>query len=214
VNFSESSGSREKIASSLASWYGIQLNVPTLLRAYPQRLLDKRPFTKKIMRTRHRRHSFLLWTETIFLGILWIILVAACASFKYMSDLRLIGTVQLCTAMIWHSAHTSACARALWPRSSRQEKEARMMGAMKHLMSLLISGALIAGSGGAAMAQQSDKDKDSVKQTTKDVANDTKKAGKATGKAVKKTTKKVVHKAASETKKGAEKVEDKTNPKK
>jgi uncharacterized protein HemX len=89
-----------------------------------------------------------------------------------------------------------------------------MMGAIKHLMSLLISGALIAGSGGAAMAQQSDKDKDSVKQTTKDVANDTKKAGKATGKAVKKTTKKVVHKAASETKKGAEKVEDTTNPKK
>jgi uncharacterized protein HemX len=88
------------------------------------------------------------------------------------------------------------------------------MGATKHLMSLLISGALIAGSGGAAMAQQSDKDKDSVKQTTKDVANDTKKAAKATGKAVKKTTKKVVHTGAKETKKGAEKVEDKTNPKK
>ena len=42
------------------------------------------------------------------------------------------------------------------------------MGAMKHLMSLLISGALIAGSGGAAMAQQSDKNKDGVKQTTKE----------------------------------------------
>jgi hypothetical protein len=109
------------------------------------------------------------------------------------------GTVQLWTAIIWHSAHTSA---------SQKRR------AMKHLMSLLISGVLITGSGGAAIAQQSDKDKDSVKQTTKDVANDTKKAGKATGKAVKKTTKKVVHKAASETKKGAEKVEDKTNPKK
>ena len=95
-----------------------------------------------------------------------------------------------------------------------KKKEARIMRAMKHLMSLLITGALITGSGGAAIAQQSDKDKNSVKQTTKDVANDTKKAGKATGKAVKKTTKKVVHKAASETKKGAEKVEDKTNPKK
>ena len=84
---------------------------------------------------------------------------------------------------------------------------------MKHLMSLLISGALIAGSGGAAMAQQADKDH-SVKQTTKDVGRDTKKAAKATGKAVKKTTKKVVHKAAKVTKKGADKVEDKTAPKK
>ena len=88
------------------------------------------------------------------------------------------------------------------------------MGSMKQLMSLLISGALIAGSGGAAMAQQSNKDKDSVKQTTKDVAHDTKKAAKATAKAVKKTTKTVVHKAAQETKQGAEKVEDKTNSKK
>jgi len=94
------------------------------------------------------------------------------------------------------------------------KKEARIMGSMKHLVSLLISVALIAGSGGAAVAQQSNKDKDSVKQTTKDVANDTKKAAKATGKAVKKTTKKVVNKAATETKKGAEKVEDKTNSKK
>jgi hypothetical protein len=93
------------------------------------------------------------------------------------------------------------------------EKEARIMGSMKHLISLLISVALIAGPG-AAMAQQSNKDKVSVKQTTKDVANDTKKAAKATGKAVKKTTKKVVNKAATETKKGAEKVEDKTKSKK
>ena len=33
------------------------------------------------------------------------------------------------------------------------------MGTMKHLMILLVSGALIGGSGGAAMAQKSDKDK-------------------------------------------------------
>jgi len=99
-------------------------------------------------------------------------------------------------------------------RSKATGKGVRIMGSMKQLMSLLISGALIAGSGGAAMAQQSNKDKDSVKQTTKDVANDTKNAAKATGKAVKKTTKKVVHKAAAETKKGAGKVEDKTNLKK
>jgi uncharacterized protein HemX len=88
------------------------------------------------------------------------------------------------------------------------------MGSIKHLMSVLISGALIAGSSGAAMAQQSNKDKDSVKQTTKDVANDTKKAAKGTGKAVKKTTKKVVHKGAKVTRKSAEKVEDKTETKK
>lgn len=88
------------------------------------------------------------------------------------------------------------------------------MGPIKHLMSVLISGALIAGFGGAAMAQQPDNDKDGVKQTTKDVANDTKKAAKATGRAVKKTTKSVVHKAAKGTKKTAEKVEENTETKK
>jgi len=92
-----------------------------------------------------------------------------------------------------------------------KDQEARIMRTVKHLMSWLISGALIAGSGGAAMAQQSDKD--SVKQDTKDVAKDTKKAAKATGKAVKKTTKKVVNKTAKATKKGATKVEDKTDAK-
>ena len=85
---------------------------------------------------------------------------------------------------------------------------------MKDLISVLISGVLIAGFGGATMAQQAEKDKDSVKQTTKDVGKDTKKAAIATGKAVKKTTKKVVNKAAEATKKGAAKVEDKTAPKK
>jgi uncharacterized protein HemX len=109
------------------------------------------------------------------------------------------------------------CLRKQWSLGRGKDQEARIMRAMKHLMSWLISGVLIAGSGGAAMAQQSDKDsdkdKDSVKQTTKDVAHDTKKAAKATGKAVKKTTKKVVNKAAKETKKGAKKVEDKTDAK-
>jgi hypothetical protein len=88
------------------------------------------------------------------------------------------------------------------------EQEAQM----KRLMSLLISGTLIAGSAGLAMAQQSDKD--GVKQTTKDVGHDTKRAGKAIGKEVKKTTRKVVHKGARVTQKGAEKVEDKTETKK
>jgi hypothetical protein len=88
---------------------------------------------------------------------------------------------------------------------------------MKRLMSLLISGVLVAGSAGAALAQKTDRDrdrKDSVKQTTKDVAHDTKRAAKATGKAVAKGTKKVIHKGANVTRKGAEAVEDKTKTKK
>jgi uncharacterized protein HemX len=115
------------------------------------------------------------------------------------------------------SVRHDKCLSKHWSLVRDKDQEARIMRAMKHLMSWLISGALIAGSGGAAMAQQSDKgsdkDKDGVKQTTKDVAHDTKKTAKATGKAVKKTTKKVVNKAAKETKKGAKKVEDKTDAK-
>jgi hypothetical protein len=83
---------------------------------------------------------------------------------------------------------------------------------MKCLLGLLISGALVAGSAGAAMAQTSNPD--SVKESTKAVGHDTKNAAKATGKTVKKTTKKVVHKSAETTRKGASKVEDKTNPNK
>ncbi len=79
---------------------------------------------------------------------------------------------------------------------------------MKRLMTLLISGTLVAGSAGFALAQEG------VKQATKDVGRDTKRAAKATGKTVKKTTKKVVHKGATVTKKGAEKVEGKTETKK
>ena len=86
---------------------------------------------------------------------------------------------------------------------------------MKRLLGLLISGALIAGSGGAALAQQSNQhDNTSVKQGAKDIGHDTKETAKATGKKVKKTSKKVVNKAAKETRKGADKVEDKTNPNK
>jgi len=84
---------------------------------------------------------------------------------------------------------------------------------MKHLIGLLISGALIVGSAGLATAQQSD-DKDSIKQTTKEVGHDTKRVAKATGKTVKKTTKKVVNKGAKVTRKSAEKVENKTESKK
>ena len=78
---------------------------------------------------------------------------------------------------------------------------------MKRLLGLLISGALVLGSAGAVLAQ------DTVKQTTKNVGRDTKKVAKATGRTVKKTTKKVVHKSATTTKKGAAKVEKKTTNK-
>jgi hypothetical protein len=78
---------------------------------------------------------------------------------------------------------------------------------MKRLFGLLISGALIAGSGGAALAQQSNS---GVKQDFKDVGKDTKKAAKATGKTIWKTTKKVVNMGAKATSKGADKVQEKT----
>jgi hypothetical protein len=57
---------------------------------------------------------------------------------------------------------------------------------MKRLMTLLISGALIAGSAGLATAQRSQtsqqSDNDSIKKPAKDVGHDTKRAAKATGK--------------------------------
>ena len=79
---------------------------------------------------------------------------------------------------------------------------------MKRLMGLFISSVLIAGgAAGSAFAQ------DSIKQSTKEIGHDTKKAAKATGKTVKKSTTKVVHKSAKVTRKGAEKVEGKTDNK-
>ena len=78
---------------------------------------------------------------------------------------------------------------------------------MKRLFGLLISGALIAGSGGTALAQQSNS---RVKQDFKDVGKNTRKAAKATGKTIWKTTKKVVNMGAKATSKGADKVQEKT----
>jgi hypothetical protein len=85
---------------------------------------------------------------------------------------------------------------------------------MKGLLNLFIAGALIAGSGGAALAQQSTPQSSGAKQDVKNAGKDTKNAAKSTGKAVKKTTKKVVHKGAKATSKGADKVQDKTAPNK
>ena len=81
---------------------------------------------------------------------------------------------------------------------------------MKRLLGLVISAVLIAGPG-AALAQQSDANR--AKQATKDAAHNTKEAAKSTGKAVKKGTKKVVNKGAKATRKGAGKIEDKTQTK-
>ena len=78
---------------------------------------------------------------------------------------------------------------------------------MGRLLSLLIAGALIAGSPGFTVAQEK------VKETTKEVAKGTKKVVKKTGKAIAKGTKKVINKGAGATRKGAEKVEDKTDKK-
>lgn len=52
-----------------------------------------------------------------------------------------------------------------------------------------------------------------IKQDTKDAAHSTGQAAKKSGKKVKKGTKKVVHSSAKATRKGADKVEDKTAPK-
>src|SRR5437588_12670246 len=58
MNFSESpdwksSDHRSLLNSEYRGWFQYYR------RAYSERLIDKRPFTKKIMRTRHRQHSFL-----------------------------------------------------------------------------------------------------------------------------------------------------------
>jgi hypothetical protein len=64
----------------------------------------------------------------------------------------------------------------------------------------------------SVFAQQGDSGikQDSIKQDTRDAAHSTGQAAKKTGHKIKKGTKKVVHGAAKGTRKGAEKVEDKT----
>ncbi|HWX53445.1 MAG TPA: hypothetical protein VN176_02515 [Verrucomicrobiae bacterium] len=62
-----------------------------------------------------------------------------------------------------------------------------------------------------AFAQQ---DNGGIKQDTKDAAHATGRAAKKTGRKIKHGTKKVVNKSAGATRKGAEKVEDKTAPQK
>ena len=59
------------------------------------------------------------------------------------------------------------------------------------------------------MAQQ---DNGGIKQDTKDAAHATGRAAKKTGRKIGHGTKKIVHKSARATRKGADKVEDKTAP--
>jgi hypothetical protein len=79
---------------------------------------------------------------------------------------------------------------------------------MKRLLGLLISGALIAGSGGAALAQQTNpKDttggaKQGTTQGTTQGTRDNTGATKSTTKKTKKTTKKSVNKGTTDTGKG------------
>jgi hypothetical protein len=83
---------------------------------------------------------------------------------------------------------------------------------MKRLLGLLISGALVAGSGGAALAQQTHpQDTTSgAKQGTKNTGTDKTNAAKSTTKKTKKTTKKSVTKGTTDTGKGTGTTGEKT----
>jgi len=76
----------------------------------------------------------------------------------------------------------------------------------KLVMSMFLLGALA----GTAFPQQSDS---GAKEDIKEAGRATKHAAKKTGSAVKKGTKKAVHATAKTARKGAEKVEDKTQSK-
>jgi len=74
---------------------------------------------------------------------------------------------------------------------------------LKYLLGLVLSLSLSF----CAMAQS---DNGGIKQDAKDAAHSTGEAAKKTGRKIKHGTKKVVHKSANATRKGAAKVEDKT----
>lgn len=90
---------------------------------------------------------------------------------------------------------------------------------MKTLATLILAGLVTGAFAQTTPATTTTNDKPKTEQGAgqdmKDAAHATGHAAKKTGSAVKKTTKKVVHKGAHATKKGASKVEDKTdsNPK-
>jgi hypothetical protein len=75
---------------------------------------------------------------------------------------------------------------------------------MKWLVTVLLSLALVSGAAAPASAQNGAKD------DVKEAGRATKRAAKKTGSAIKKGTKKVIHAGAKQTRKGANKVEEKT----
>jgi hypothetical protein len=79
----------------------------------------------------------------------------------------------------------------------------------QRILGSIVAGAL-ALSGLAAYAQQKD---NTIKDDAKQAGKATSRAAKKTGKVVKKQTKRVVHGGAKATRKGAEKVEGKTEKK-
>jgi flagellar motor component MotA len=78
---------------------------------------------------------------------------------------------------------------------------------MKNLLTALLSLTLIAGGAASGWAQGG------AKEDIKEAGHATKKAVTKTGSAIKKGTKKVVHAGAKQTRKGAAKVEEKTDKK-
>jgi hypothetical protein len=80
---------------------------------------------------------------------------------------------------------------------------------MRQLIGLLLGAALMTGSAGAGLAQDTNNN-GSVKQSAKQAGRDTKQAAKSTGRTVKRGSKKAVNKTAKATRKGAGKVEQKT----
>jgi hypothetical protein len=78
---------------------------------------------------------------------------------------------------------------------------------MRTLLTGLLGLSLIVGGANLSWAQQGAKD------DIKEAGHATKKAAKKTGSAIKKGTKKVVHAGAKQTRKGAAKVEEKTDKK-
>jgi hypothetical protein len=82
---------------------------------------------------------------------------------------------------------------------------------LKTIYTPMLAAALACGTLAFAQTATTTSTGQSAKQDMKDAGHDTKAAATKTGSAVKKTTKKTVHKGAHATKKGANKVEDKTS---
>lgn len=81
---------------------------------------------------------------------------------------------------------------------------------MKKISTLMLAATLACGAWAQTATTTTPGEDQSAKQDMKDAGHDTKMAAKKTGHKIKRKTKHVVHKGAQETRKGADKVEDKT----